>query len=818
MVRQPRPAVEVGETVPSSSSSSSRRPLHEQRESHTNTLRIVPSTPPRFLSTNSVIDTTSHEYNTRDPVYGRSPLPTSSSHFLAPPVKTQDWEVQGSALESEVSRISLASIASGSTTSLETTHQPSRSATGSPSSRPGKSKKKLKVHPDNPHLFTLVTQDQDDDEATLSPTPRTLSTKSSYDFISSDAELRSSNSTVSGIPDPFSPNTVAYPTAPSSPALEDPVSSSPWNYRLGERTLRKVPKTPDIRSSKQKDIETSDSPLPPVPETSDDYSTHDLSSKPSFATTDSDNTNYKVYRGISPPQSEEALVPSSPSDSNWQVLGVDSSPAASLPAATSLTGSSPTGSVIHRPQTSENDESSTSYVTLNAPIRTEYSHESLVVPPLKPRSAKPNENFGYYKSRSRESLRTGSLTSISTVLSQQEASRAIPSSNSLVQLPAPTSSGESNSWAVTPTAARLMNEQPHQWSSQLSTIGSVSEGGTDRNSRSWSEGFGRRSTHSRQMLSISSSIAPDEEGRPRTNSLDPPQPAFVRRSRHNSDSSIRIVAEQDEYGDGITDMEPDLRTRPSRTRLSGFYSIGSMDAGRTSTMRSTASSRSNSLLASSMPTWAKIYYGSGERKALMPAGGSISSGTLDSRSNSFRSGSPSDHFPLSIYSPRRRPRDGEVQPGEDATRPSSLEIDRLRAPQSRPFRTSSIWSPHLRTDLASRAKRSLWEAPSTTGSTLGRNGSQKWLFALGFIFPFAWFIASFMKLPPNPMQDMQERDSSSANLGSGHDYETNFGSSDEKRYESASWWRRLNRYMSLVGILIIAVVIILAVIGLRENW
>ena len=219
----------------------------------------------------------------------------------------------------------------------------------------------------------------------------------------------------------------------------------------------------------------------------------------------------------------------------------------------------------------------------------------------------------------------------------------------------------------------------------------------------------------------------------------------------------RMTGEHDEYGDVITDMTEirDLRTRPSRRRMSaGLYSIASSDNGRTSTMRSTGSSRANSLLASTIPTWARLYYGSGEWRALIarPATASESS---ESRNNSFRSrsGSPmTDHFPQALHSPRRRPREignGEAPPLER----DSLEItpapegrgDRRSAvaPKASPPRTwsmSSIWSPHLRVDKRATARSGVYGPPSVTwgteGGVFGRRNAQVLLFVGGFIFPF----------------------------------------------------------------------------------
>ena len=475
-----------------------------------------------------------------------------------------------------------------------------------------------------------------------------------------------------------------------------------------------MPKTPDLKGKAAVVVDS----LPPLPETSA-ATPHDLSAKPSFqsdstetATTASENTNYKVYRDNSAPNSDTALAPPSSSDSNYHFRG-DPSPASS---------------VIYRPHTAQTASSesenenweilvdpspSPSYVDVQPGSK--YSQESLVVPPLKTRPRRSNESLGYYKSRSRESLRSGSLTSISTVLSQQEATRAIAGSGSLIQLPIVASKLKgTSSWARPISNHPLrspMNVSEHQWSSQLSTVPSVSEGGTDRGSRTWSDDNGRRSSafqssqsrHSRQMLSISSSQAAEEAiSRPRSESFEPPPLAFAPSGQLQSSSSFRFVGDQDEYGDGITDMR-DLRSFPSRTRLSGFYSVS--DNGRTNTMRSTNSSRANSLLASTIPTWAKLYYGSGERRPLgIGAPGSSTEGS-DSRVSSFRSGSPNtDHFPLSIYSPRRRPRELHGY-GRHSNR-GSMEITPapqlgsdgrlIQDPYSRKFRTwsmSSIWSP-----------------------------------------------------------------------------------------------------------------------------
>ncbi|TAQ85625.1 hypothetical protein B7494_g6026 [Chlorociboria aeruginascens] len=801
-------------------------PLHERSPSEKNAaIRLVPSTPPRLLGLS-------------DEIYSRTPLPTHPSHILGPGGNNRDvFHARKADRPSSGSGSSLA-------TTHQTVHQIFNSATGSPSSPTSTiskplPKKRLTVKVGDKKTFSLVphNEPQSDDSPSLS----TKTSLSSLNSRIQDADGWS-NSIISCIPesDPTSPPASAAPTTPQKPPISAGlVTSSPWNYQL-VGGLRKVPKTPDLHDR----ASALDNPLPPLPETLEGrvIASHHLAAKPSFqssetATTTSENTNYKIYRDVSPSASEVGLALPPSSDSNYQLLG----------------DSSPPSSVIHIPRASENEnyevygDSSPATSSINLTFPVKYSQESLVVPPLKPRGRRSNESLGYYKSRSRESLRAGSLTSISSVLSQQqqqEASRAIIGSGSLINIPVISKVKGSSSWAEPSNnhpPRSPMNEDPHQWSSQLSTVLSVSDGGTDRGSQSWSDS-GRRSSafpstgsrHSHQVLSISSSLAHEEaDAGSRSDSIEPPRPTLSHNGRrHLSSSSIRIVEDQDEHGDGITDMQ-DLRTRPSRTRLSGYYSISSLDNGRTSTMRSTGSSRANSMLASSMPTWARLYYGSGERRYLS-APGSSTEGS-DSRNNSLRSGSPNtDHFPLSIYSPRRRPREVNQGDGRPSTR-DSLEI--TQAPQfggeegertSRRFRTwsmSSVWSPHLRLDRRA-TRHSIWEPPSinwsTDGGCFGRRNVQIVMFIVGFIFPFAWMIAAFLPLPPNPMFDMRERDQSSSNLDSSNDiyndFARQFGTMDDARYESARWWRRLNRWMSLVGISIIAAVVVLVVISIEQSW
>ena len=78
-------------------------------------------------------------------------------------------------------------------------------------------------------------------------------------------------------------------------------------------------------------------------------------------------------------------------------------------------------------------------------------------------------------------------------------------------------------------------------------------------------------------------------------------------------------------------------------------------------------------------------------------------------------------------------------------------------------------------------------------------------------------IAAVLPLPTNPKYQMEEQNRNSGRFGN-VDYEHQFRVFDETRYESAKWWRNLNRIMSVVGLLIIGAIVALAVVGVRQGW
>ncbi|KAK4106568.1 hypothetical protein N658DRAFT_482394 [Parathielavia hyrcaniae] len=763
----------------------------------------------------------------------------------------------------------------------EETPSPASAAAKRPRSLSRRRNLRLSVHPNG--TFSLVPEEPQSgvsDGSLTSPYPSYASrTPSAQDGPSTDtwSDHRASTPLTGAstfiLDQSFSdleklPHSASSSRRSSTTQLaEDPTSSSPWNYRL-VGGLRKVPATPDSKgklplyTSSTSSSETQLAPLPEASTAIDDDDDDDeeegdappravipkssLASVTSNQTieTVSEATNYKVYGpGSFAQESSDSLVFNSPGPSNWEVLGQSSPATAYRDTPSTIPRSGRENYILHgAPSVSP----SPSLATVSRQPRSAYSQESLVVAPLRPAKKRSYERFGYYKQRSRETLRsrTGSvqsLKSLSSVITSPDPAQALLTTPLVLSLgslatqrlpwsvPQRSVSSSSNTQgAIIFRSPAPMLPQPHQWSSQLSTVMSESEEGSDP-ARSVSPLSGRRSStgwvgsmHSRQMASMSSSIAGQLEeaaGHSGSDPLEKPQPSYPR----VGPSPIRLVRDQDEHGDGLADLEH----RPSKTGLAALF-----DSSSSWNLHSNSSSRANSL-TSSIPAWARVYYGSGERRFLgrRPSFLTISDGG-DSRPPSScypgsRSESPnSDNFPQAIFSPRRRAREVQPTTAQRAV-PEEVSIEISPVPSLgqdyRTFRTpkpktSSIWSPHLQVDR--RATRySVWDPPSTSWSAdsgvLGKRNVQLILFTAGFIFPFAWMIAAFLPLPPSPRLHSPDVENNAA-TSSAFKYRTYV--MDKTRYESAKWWRFINRIMAFVGLLIIGAVIALVVVGKRFGW
>lgn len=602
------------------------------------------------------------------------------------------------------------------------------------------------------------------------------------------------------------------PSSTSSARLaDDHMSTSPWNYRM-VGGLRKVPKTPDLKQKRALYSRSSENFLDPLPESphvaasssQNDRRSHPdhlhhhhhyLATRTSFSSSPSavsENTNYKVYGGSSsPPQGDVDSRPASSTNSNYEIHG-EPTPSPTTPTFANLAvpSSSPGAEnyIVHG-DPSPSPSSSSSLVTVSRQLRTRQSNESLVVPPLIPPLSRGKistiEKFGYYRSRSRESLRAASLTSISSILGEQAVQSlfASPANPLLQSIPSSTRPPKQEqhqhqqdpaTWASSsppgssPTRPPSSPMNAHPWSSQLSTVMSESEegGGSDLGSRSLSVSSAGGRHHSRRTLSISSSIAAqDEHSRAFSfthsiaESLERPQPAYTRGGAGNhymqhhqhmyqraeasaSSSTPRLIRDQDEHGDGLADLRdagsPALQHKHSRTKLGGFLSAASLsDRNLHSSAGSSVVSRANSFNAASLPAWARLYYSVGV-PLTAPSELTLSEAP-DSRP---QTSNPEQHHGYggrhrNYYIPGSRGGAGPSVAGPPNHPLIGFDPSRRLGKKS-----SSIWSPHLRTDK--RASRfSMWEAPPGTWSIdsqpVGPRSAQVGLFIVGFVFPFGRF-------------------------------------------------------------------------------
>ncbi|KAI5928795.1 hypothetical protein F4810DRAFT_25006 [Camillea tinctor] len=681
----------------------------------------------------------------------------------------------------------------------------------------------------------------------------TLTSQPSFDATTDDRP----SSPLSSVPERSVSSFTSGSSATTKQLPEDQSSASPWNYRM-VGGLRKVPNTPDLRhKGKEREVVPALPALPERPIESPEPISP-LTTKKSFATEQSDSTieestNYKIIGRSSPPvpDSDSIKVPSSSSGSNYRVLGHTSPPypynsspeqgPVDTPAGKNFVvydDPSPASSLAtfaKRPRPFSSDDS------LSLDIRERYSQESLVIRPLRPRKGSLSERTGFYRQQSGESLRgeslrgrSASLSSISSIISQGTAT-LVPTPNIIRLHPTPAAPARPHSsWAglsnITPLRPRM---DVHQWSSQLSTVMSEYEGSEGGSRARSSRGFGSLSEQSssapgsrgsRALLSMTSSIGDNldqlishSRSHSRTDSIERPSPAFMRGARELPSPPIRMVRDHDEHGDGLADLQQlhQLQTKSSRTRMSRQPSDISLRSSR---------SRAGSFTATAIPTWARLYYGSGERRWL--ATPSIISEGGDSRPGSAwaPSGSPGQDFDQYIHNPRRRPKEFSPHdrlPGSIEAMHSSVDIP--RRPKKK---TSSIWSPHLRLDRRA-STYSIWDPPSGTWSadthTFGKRNIQVLFFAVGFGIPFTWIIAAFLPLPAKPIPTVQERDASTAELGIPEEAKTEpFRRQtmpvDDINYQSARWWRNLNRFMAIVGLLILGAVAALVVIGIRQKW
>ncbi|KAF2491530.1 hypothetical protein BU16DRAFT_121022 [Lophium mytilinum] len=395
----------------------------------------------------------------------------------------------------------------------------------------------------------------------------------------------------------------------------------------------------------------------------------------------------------------------------------------------------------------------------------------------------------------------------------------------------PSASGLFAESRVLPKHPSRMNNrasQVHQWSSQLSTIASESERGSNAGSQQISDRGSQlasyRSSQSvehprpsapiprRQTISsVASSDNAVYNSEPTDSSVSVPLPLF----------SPSLRPEEGRESDEHRDVVSPLQSPPLRQQRSGYLSRHNSNDSRPGSRPGSSQSDFANFIASTIPAWARVYYRRGDERTSMGAPDS-STEASDSRVPTAQSGrtqTPSEgNFPLSIYRPRNRPHQQQSQDVADSMVISNVSIEQdisVFGPMTRrPI--SEMSAPRLRPDKRSTARLSAWRAPSLdeTFSTMmfSRQNRQILLFCLGFIFPFAWMIASFLPIPPNP-ELSKEATPSQADLE--RQLAQHVGPVDGRNYQKAFWWRNLNRIMSAVGILLIGAIIALAIVASR---
>ncbi|RLL95575.1 hypothetical protein CFD26_102198 [Aspergillus turcosus] len=320
---------------------------------------------------------------------------------------------------------------------------------------------------------------------------------------------------------------------------------------------------------------------------------------------------------------------------------------------------------------------------------------------------------------------------------------------------------------------------------------------------------------SRWSAELDSSFASAADERSESSTAEPSRPSAALVRQRQGSSSLWLVSDSDR--DEHLDHLSNLPARPTNPAVPSSLSSGS----RKSSLRSDSNKRpgtSSSFVYNMLPTWAKMYYGlDGQtvNSALSVIDGSRPPTARPATSNSQALRT------IPTASGRSRARTtstmGSVRwmPPLDPRDPRSHWVKGLEADEKSDTTNNRLrhsWSPHLYPDRrVVGQKGKSWTAPSMDSRTeplLGRRNMQVWSFCLGFVFPLAWFIAAFLPLPEKPDAVLDEN---------GPELEMalkmRLHELARRRYANARWWRNLNRWMSPLGLVIIAIVVTLAVVG-----
>lgn len=474
-------------------------------------------------------------------------------------------------------------------------------------------------------------------DKTFSLLPQSVSASSASDSLKSPRYPSTAPSTfgelsLSDVPGDDRPSSPLTPLAEQLTGRASPISwapkissSPPSNYTF-VGGLRKVQasSSADRPNSFNAPIWPSPDPVPSLPaETTTEPALGTdptLNTKQSFvssqsASTSSENSNFKTYAyspvpgpGIS--YNSQSICYSDTFDPdpterqpNVEILGESSSDHSAVTQQRSQTAEDEPNVLADSDRPPASPNLAESLVTR---LRTEYSRESLIVPPLRTGRGNVSERPSLIQSRSIESIRTGSFSSISTAI-VEEATRSLFTGTATIHMPSRvslrnsshrsfTSGGSNSQWSAF---------RGHQWSSALSTVISEGEQSSERPSRSLSplnikqrDGNGAES-HPLSTTPHTSTETNTDSVSAAGQRLDPPSAVYNRQPAREHTSNALLIRDHDEDGDGLADLAA-LHT-PSHVRLYNALSSYSSDRN----LRSSSSSRSNSFSRSSIPAWAR---------------------------------------------------------------------------------------------------------------------------------------------------------------------------------------------------------------------
>lgn len=592
--------------------SNTRLPLQDRSNLQSNLqIRVVPYSPPRLSS-----DFSAHlDIDTCSPGSGTSPanvevyqsdtpqtqrLPADNSPAFSSPAFSSP------AFSGPASPLGVYTRPSDQETTRRRASTPRRPSTSSSSRR---LRHVINVHADK--TFSLRPQVEYESSSVYSSSfLNSTVTNSTYGRNSSAAFSHGRRSSTLPLQQQDSaPTSPDEKTPPPQPSAKDIAStSSPWNYEFigGLRKVHQQTPASDFKAELSPVTTPSRAHLP-GPETGIAVARQSLMLIPrkplpssyTESAVDSDTPNYRVIKQTLPKPavhcqpSLEFINFTPSSDQNYRIVGDSGSSDYSLGSQS-------------RPRT---EDSEPNYVKLEgAPspsvaatpasrLKSEFSRESLIVAPLNPaRKLFTDKPVSIKLPQGGSSPR---FLATWSAMMNHDAARALfgsriytPRSRSTR---APSQSGSSS---TTPRAHQFQSQPP------LSTVFSESEGETERLSRSMSP-FAAESSNSRISPDLSADdFEPGEysftrQVTPTSEPVDWPQAAFGKGKEREPNSSYRLVGDQDEYGDGLTDLRDLLTHRPSRR--GGFTSMITNYASDRN-LRSSASARATNW---AVPAWAR---------------------------------------------------------------------------------------------------------------------------------------------------------------------------------------------------------------------